>query len=199
MLFLDKFIHHPLIFPSRLSLKGCNDLVHIYMLSCFNHVQFFATLWTVACQILCPWDSPDKNTGVGFHALLQGIFLAQGLNLGLLSCRQFLYHWATRNTRNDLSLIYSFRAGILHLGDFAPKGHICRCCYQHHWGEVLLTCDKWRLNQDAAAHSTMHGTASWQNYPTPRVSPTRLRNPGLESGQSASQPQEKLPLNLAVQ
>ena len=33
----------------------------------------------------------DKNTGVGCHALLQGIFLTQGLNLGLLHCRQILY------------------------------------------------------------------------------------------------------------
>ena len=36
-------------------------------------------------------DSPGKNTGVGCHALLQGIFLIQGLNLGLLHCRQILY------------------------------------------------------------------------------------------------------------
>ena len=27
---------------------------------------------------LCPWDSPGKNTGVGCHALLQGIFTTQG-------------------------------------------------------------------------------------------------------------------------
>ena len=32
---------------------------------------------------LYPWDSPGKNTGVGFHALLQGIFLTQGSNLCL--------------------------------------------------------------------------------------------------------------------
>ena len=37
-------------------------------------------------------DSPDKNTGVGCHALLQGIFPTWGLNLGLLHCRQILYH-----------------------------------------------------------------------------------------------------------
>jgi len=41
-------------------------------------------------SFLCPWDSPGKNTGVGCHALLQGIFLTQGLNLGLLNCRQIL-------------------------------------------------------------------------------------------------------------
>ena len=37
-------------------------------------------------------DSPGKNTGVGCHALLQGIFLSQGLNPGLLHCRRILYH-----------------------------------------------------------------------------------------------------------
>ena len=42
-------------------------------------------LWTVARQAFCPWDSPSKNTGVGCHALLQGIFPTQGSNLNLLS------------------------------------------------------------------------------------------------------------------
>ena len=36
-------------------------------------------------------DSPGKNTGVGCHALLQGIFLTQGSNSGLLHCRRILY------------------------------------------------------------------------------------------------------------
>ena len=35
-------------------------------------------------RLLCPWDSPGKNTGVGCHALLQGIFLTQGSNPHLL-------------------------------------------------------------------------------------------------------------------
>ena len=35
----------------------------------------------------CPWNSPDKNTVVGSHSLLQGIFL----NPGLQHCRQILY------------------------------------------------------------------------------------------------------------
>ena len=35
-----------------------------------------------------PWDSPGKNTGVGCRFLLQGIFLTQESNLGLLQCRQ---------------------------------------------------------------------------------------------------------------
>ena len=42
-------------------------------------------------RLLCPWNSPGKNTGVGCPSLLQGIFLTQGLNPGLLHCRQILY------------------------------------------------------------------------------------------------------------
>ena len=40
----------------------------------------------------CPWDSPGKTTGVGSHALLQGIFPTQGSNPGLPHCRRILYH-----------------------------------------------------------------------------------------------------------
>ena len=35
-------------------------------------------------RLLCPRDSPGKNTGEGFHALLLGIFPTQGSNPGLL-------------------------------------------------------------------------------------------------------------------
>ena len=40
-------------------------------------------------RLLCPWDSLDKNTGVGCHALLQGILLTQGTNPHILC----LLHW----------------------------------------------------------------------------------------------------------
>ena len=56
------------------------------VLSWFSCVWLFATLWNVAARLLCPWNSPGKNTGVGSHSLLQGIFPTQGLNLGFL-------HW----------------------------------------------------------------------------------------------------------
>ena len=52
-------------------------------LSHCGHVRLFGTPRTVACQALLSQDSPDKNTGVGCHALLQGIFLTQGLSLCL--------------------------------------------------------------------------------------------------------------------
>ena len=43
------------------------------------------------CSLLHPWDFPGKNTGVDCHFLLQEIFLTQGLNPGVLHCRQTLY------------------------------------------------------------------------------------------------------------
>ena len=61
----------------------------------FSRVRLFATLWTVARQApLSILFSPGRNTGVGCHALLQGIFLNQGMNPNLphlLRCRQILY------------------------------------------------------------------------------------------------------------
>ena len=42
-------------------------------------------------RLLCPWNSPGRNIGVGCHFLLQGIFLMQGSNLCLLHCRWILY------------------------------------------------------------------------------------------------------------
>ena len=59
-------------------------------------------------------DFPGKNTGVGCHFLLQGVFLTQGSNLGLLHCRQILYQLSHQGSphleprkvrsRNDVNL-----------------------------------------------------------------------------------------------
>ena len=56
-------------------------LTHCYLMNC-----------SLPARLLCPWNSPGKNTGVGSHFLLQGIFLVQGANRGLLHSRQILYH-----------------------------------------------------------------------------------------------------------
>ena len=45
-----------------------------------SRVWLFATPWTATC----PWDFPGRNTGVGCHFLLRGIFLTHGSNLHLL-------------------------------------------------------------------------------------------------------------------
>ena len=47
------------------------------------------SIWFSAVEPVV-WEG--RNTGVGCHFLLQGIFWTQGLNRGLLHCRQVLYH-----------------------------------------------------------------------------------------------------------
>ena len=66
-------------------------------LCCCHQVESnsFVTLWTTAHQAPCLWSILGKNTGVGCHFLLQGIFPGQEANPHLLFSRQILYHWAT--------------------------------------------------------------------------------------------------------
>ena len=45
--------------------------------------------WLWPSRRLCPWNFPGKDTGVGCHFLLQGIFPTQGSNL----CPLYLLHW----------------------------------------------------------------------------------------------------------
>ena len=55
-------------------------------------------------------DSPGKNTGVGCHALLQGIFPTQGLKLVLLHCRWMLYCLSHQGS----SCLGSSKSNVLH-------------------------------------------------------------------------------------
>ena len=57
-------------------------------------------LWPA--RLFCPWDFPDKNTGMDCHSLLQGIFLTQGSNLCFLHWQADslpLSHWEAQKTQ----------------------------------------------------------------------------------------------------
>ena len=62
-------------------------------------------------RLLCPWDAPGKNAGVGCHSLLQGIFLAQGWNPGLLHCGQILYLLSHQGSPAAMLLEYKMKRG----------------------------------------------------------------------------------------
>ena len=75
--------------------------------------------WSGSCSVMSdclqphglhsPWNSPGQNTGVG---ILQGIFPTQGLNLGLLHCRQILYQLSHKgNPRIVEWVAYPFSRG----------------------------------------------------------------------------------------
>ena len=62
-------------------------------------------------RIFCPLAFPGKNTGVGCHFLLQGIFPTQGSNPCLLHCRQTLYHLSHQGS--PVSLKTTLKLGFL--------------------------------------------------------------------------------------
>ena len=63
----------------------------IYLCLSLSHVQFFVTPWIIPTRLLCQWDSPGQNIGVGCYSFPQGNFVTQGLDSSLLHCRQILY------------------------------------------------------------------------------------------------------------
>ena len=79
------------MYPDRSSVHG---ILHELE---FHHMNFEGTQTFRSDHDI----TEGKNTEVGCHFLLQGIFLTQGLNpclLCLLHCREVLYHWATGET-----------------------------------------------------------------------------------------------------
>ena len=121
-------------------------------------------------KTLCPWGSPGKNTGVGSPSLLQGIFPALGLNLGLLYCRQILYHLSHQGSSLACSILtyaplpklpkliqFLLALNKWHLESLSSKEsqlyktHAEKCQYQHeiqrtskHWVTILLSMIKYK-------------------------------------------------------
>ena len=58
-------------------------------------------------RLLCSWDSPGKNSGVGCHALLQGIFPTQGSNPCLLTSPALAGRFFTTEPHGKLNLLIS--------------------------------------------------------------------------------------------
>ena len=85
--------------------------------------------------LLCTWDFSGKNTGVGCHFLLQGIFPTQGSNphfLCLLRCRKILYplshQWNPRlfTVKIILSCLFTWlMLKILFIIAFFMKNWVC--------------------------------------------------------------------------
>ena len=95
--------------------------MYVCVCVCANVAQSCLTLcnpmdWSPL--VLCPWDSPRKNTRVGCHALLQGIFLTQGSNPGLPHCGQILYHLSHQGSPS----ILEWEAYPFSRGNFLTQG-----------------------------------------------------------------------------
>ena len=77
------------------SVKWKKEDVHLglccVVLSCSVKSDSLQPQGLYPTKLLCPWDSPGNNSGVGYHGLLQGIFPTQGLNPCLLHFLQAGY------------------------------------------------------------------------------------------------------------
>ena len=106
-------------------------------------------------RLLCPWDSPVKNTGVGSHALLQVIFPTQGLAPGLLNAGRFLESpwntWTQYNRCEDFS--YSTR----HHTHTHRHTHTCVHTHTHiHTGTHMRTRTRTRTHMRTHTHRHTH-------------------------------------------
>ena len=91
--------------------------VYACMLSCFSGVWLFVPHGLQRARLHCPWNSLGKNSGVGCHALLQGIFSTQGLNWDLPHWRWIHYCLSHQKSTRILEWVaYPFSRGSLDLG-----------------------------------------------------------------------------------
>ena len=130
------------------------------VLSHFSCNQLLVTPWTVPSPLLCPWDSPGMNTGVGCHFLLQGIFLTQGPNPDL-HCRQILYHLSYQESPNPNPLSPQPPAQTPAASTlqwcllWGPGSAVCNT-EESHWAWFTLPGDVVGLPQPWAPPTTQH-------------------------------------------
>ena len=88
-------VEFPNIQYIKVSSHGCCCLVTKLCLTLCDHIDC-----SLPGSSLWPWDSPGKNTGVGRHFLLQGIFLTRGLEGVSCTAGRSLTIWASRETHS---------------------------------------------------------------------------------------------------
>ena len=158
------------IYPSSID-------IHWHQSKSISHsVVWLHGLWPTG--FLCPWNFPDKNTRVVNHSLLQGIFLTQGSNPGLLHCRQILYHWAAR----IMTIIHAAAAKSLQScltlcdpidGSLHPPGSTVPGIFQARileWVAIAFSnAWKWKVKVKSLSHVLLFatpGTAAYQAPPS---------------------------------
>ena len=116
------------MYPLSLSLCVC---IYIYI---YTHTNTHTHIWKLVSQ-LCPplcdpidysppgfsvhENSPAKNTGVGWHFLLQGIFLTQEPNPGLLHCRLVLCQLSYQGSLVSKTCVLGSRNLVYYLGNLS--------------------------------------------------------------------------------
>ena len=93
-----KNVNKELQYDPKIPLLDIHWRVVVVVVESLSCVQLLQPHGLVACQAPLSMDSLGKNTWVGCHSLLQGIFLTQELNPRLLHWGRLFTNWATRES-----------------------------------------------------------------------------------------------------
>ena len=147
-----------------------------YCVSCLTLLRLQPT------RFLCPWDSPGKNTGVGYHSLFQGIFPTQRSNLSFLQCRQILDHLSHQGSPTHIIKLIKMKLTKI-------KSILCACVWSHFscvWLFVTLgtvACQA-PLSMGFSRQESCSGLpcSPLGDLPNPGTEPTSLMSPVLADG-----------------
>ena len=131
MRLLSREKHFNIFHPEFVFLQICDSVCACWVASVVS-----GSFWPYGpcpARLLCPWDSPGKNTGVGCHALLQGVFprgsiIMPILTVTLWACIQIVadlktnvnsfFFQLTRLGNLELYLLFSFIVPLFKLSTF---------------------------------------------------------------------------------
>ena len=100
-------------------------------------------------RLLCPWDSPGRNPGVGCHALLQGIFPTQELKPHLLKWQEAIFFFPHLATCEE-ALTW---CRIIHKFLLASKeGYFWSYSEVHHGHLIVSVKRSWTLRWECGIH-----------------------------------------------
>ena len=138
-------------------------------------------------RLLCLWDFLGKNTALGCHFLLQGIFLTQGLNLYLLCWQAGSSHWTTReapvfNSQGDYIPLKGFYLWFLFVSAWKELVKCQSCSFSSFEVHSLPLIVYWNLQLECILQSQTH-TNIWKTcictaWP-PAQQPTAATDPSL--------------------
>ena len=139
----------------------------------------FTTPWTVTGQAPPSMGFSRQEYEGGCHFLLQGIFPTQGLNLGLLNCRQILYSLSHqgRHLLSRIVVISGYGVTILKsifVSCGIQKVSACMCVLSC----VQLFVTPWTAAHQAPLSMGFSRQEYWSGLPLP--SPGELPEPGIE-------------------
>ena len=143
---------------SGLKFQSCHLLdICVCMLSHFSWVWLFATLQTIAARLLSPWDSLDKNTGVGLLFSRGSSQSRDQTRASYASCigRQVLYHYHHLRSPLDIQSIQVIKFNYIYSPAEFYNLHEEKSSHRPHWKEPGILVSEQRLNPSLVSSMCM--------------------------------------------